>query len=461
VVKQGEILCVIETDKATFEVESPEDGTLLETFFEEGADVPVLTNIAVIGRSGDSYDELRPALTGPAAGSSKPGLVDEAVSSSGAVAAEPGGAHVSADGAGLPTRQDDTGDMAGVPLQGQSLSLPGAGQGIRLEHGGGIRIPVSQRARLLAERQGIPIESIRGTGPGGRIIERDVREMMSGREPLSPAARERAASSEGTVPIKGSGIGGRVLGADIPMEADELISVKSDPDDSITEVPITGIRRIIAGRMLASIQSTAQLTLNTTAPASGLLNLRKKLKDSPDEYGLKDVTLNALILHAVSRTLPYYEDVNALYVGEKLLQYDNVHLAFAVDTLKGLIVPVIKNAHQLTLKQIADESKRLTDACQEGKVNPDELTGGTFTVTNLGALGIDHFTPVLNTPQVAILGVGGISLKPVDVNGEIEFQKHIALSLTIDHQVVDGAPAARFLRELCQGLENIEMMLAF
>ncbi len=220
------------------------------------------------------------------------------------------------------------------------------------------------------------------------------------------------------------------------------------------------MRKVIAERMLASLQTTAQLTLNASADARGILAFRKRLKASPDSFGLQQVTINDLVLFAVARTLPHHPDLNAHFSGDTLTKFKAVHLGLAVDTPRGLMVPVIRNAHQLSLKQISQEAKRLAAACQERRVTPDELSGGTFTVTNLGSLGIESFTPVLNPPEVAILGVSAISLKAVEIDGDVQFVPHLGLSLTINHQVVDGAPGARFLQALAQGLKDIDLLLA-
>jgi pyruvate dehydrogenase E2 component (dihydrolipoamide acetyltransferase) len=212
--------------------------------------------------------------------------------------------------------------------------------------------------------------------------------------------------------------------------------------------------------MLLSLQTTAQLTLNASADARALLAYRKRLKDSSELLGLRDVTIGDLVLYAVSRTLPDFPDLNALFNGNSISVFKHVHLALAVDTSRGLVVPVIRQANTISLKKISLEAKRLAIACQDGRIAPDELTGGTFTVTNLGTFGIESFTPILNPPQVAILGVGNINLKPVNVNGEVQFIPHIGLSLTINHQVVDGAPGARFLQALSNNLTDLELMLA-
>jgi len=218
---------------------------------------------------------------------------------------------------------------------------------------------------------------------------------------------------------------------------------------------------VISDRMLQSVQTTAQLTLNRTADARAMLSYRQRLKESDPAWGLQGVTINDLVLFVVARVLPRFPEVNALFTGDAVEQYDRVHLGFAVDTPRGLIVPVIRDAQRLSLLQLAAESRRLANACLEGTVQPDELSGGTFTVTNLGNLGVESFTPIINVPQVAILGVGGITLKAVEIGGEVQFVRHINLSLTINHQVVDGAPGARFLQAVAEGLGQIDLLLAF
>jgi pyruvate dehydrogenase E2 component (dihydrolipoamide acetyltransferase) len=231
-------------------------------------------------------------------------------------------------------------------------------------------------------------------------------------------------------------------------------------EDKVQTIPLKGVRKVIAERMLSSLQTTAQLTLNASADARAVLAYRQRLKNSPEALDLRQVTIDDLILFAVSRALPEYPELNALFTEDTISQYKNVHLGFAVDTPRGLMAPVIWNANALSLKGISQETKRLSSACREGNVSPDELNGGTFTVTNLGSLGIESFTPILNPPQVGILGVGNVNLKPIEIEGNVKFIPHIGLSLTINHQVVDGAPAARFLQVLSQRLAEIDLLLA-
>jgi pyruvate dehydrogenase E2 component (dihydrolipoamide acetyltransferase) len=184
----------------------------------------------------------------------------------------------------------------------------------------------------------------------------------------------------------------------------------------------------------------------------------KGTENSAVDLGLSKITINDLILYAVSRTLPAYPFMNAHKIGDILKTYERVHLGMAVDTPRGLMVPVIRNANLLSLRQIASEAKRLAAACQEGSIKPDELSGSTFTVSNLGSFGITGFTPVLNTPEVAILGVCNIELKPIAGENGVSFVPHIGFSLTINHQVVDGAPAARFLQNLCGTVADIDLL---
>jgi pyruvate dehydrogenase E2 component (dihydrolipoamide acetyltransferase) len=438
-VAQGEALCEIETDKATMDVESPVSGTLLETFFQEGDEVPVMINIAAVGEPGESVDDLWPASA-----TRKP---EQAASS-------------------VPIRQTTAPGTNGRDLTtavtvSDVRAAPGEVEASK-EAGG-----ISPRAKNLAASKSLDVSGIQGTGPGGRIIERDIQAALANRQRITPLAKSMLAKGDFVAPPQGTGAGGRITSRD--LIASTPAPVKAQPaaapavpaaGEDVIVIPVKGTRKVIATRMLNSMQTTAQLTLNASADARAILEYRQRLKASQDTLGLKDVTINDLLLFVVSRTLLQYPDLNAHFANDTITQYKTVHLGFAVDTPRGLIVPVIRNASALSLKQISQEARRLAAACQDGSVSPDDLNGGTFTVTNLGSLGIESFTPVLNVPQVAILGVGNINLKPVEVNGEVTFIPHLGLSLTINHQVVDGAPGARFLQTLSKNLAELELMLA-
>ena len=378
-VSEGEVLVEVETDKAAFEVESTAGGTLLKILHQEGEDVPVLSALAIVGEPGED------------------------------IASPIGTAHPQPKAAA----EDQVAETQ--------------------------KIAISPRARRTAAKRGLTHGQIlaalpesRGSGPSGRILERDV---------------DRATAATAGVAAATSGA------AATPPRA-------ADFPGPVQEVPVRGIRKLIAERMLSSLQGSAQYTLHSSACAEALLAYRLSLKSSAEELGLQAITINDLLNYAVTRMLLRFPAVNSHFVGNKSLLFERVHLAVAVDTPRGLMVPVIRNASLLSLKQMTAEAARLRKACLEGTVTPEELNGGTFTISNMGTLGIEGFTPVLNPPQVAILGVGSVQLKPVQRQGDVVFERTIGLSLTANHQILDGTPAAVFLREFCQALEGFELLLA-
>jgi len=240
-----------------------------------------------------------------------------------------------------------------------------------------------------------------------------------------------------------------LIGA-IGLEHDTLVDLK--PMEGIGDkqgriVKIKGVRKIISERMYESLQSTAQLTMHASADVRGLLTFRKACKASTDGQ-VQMISINDMLLWIISRVLDGFPGINALMLQENIIEHSQVNLGFAVDTPRGLIVPVIKDVRSKSLRQLSVEAKDLAQSCIHGKFSPEILEEGTFTVTNLGIFGISGFTPILNTPQVAILGIGGIEQKPVQIGSEIQFVPHIELSLTIDHRAIDGAPGARFLSAL-------------
>lgn len=436
-IEAGDTLCEVETDKATMEVPSPVAGVLLKTLYSVGDEVPVMTTIAWIGEPGETVPDG-----------------EEQTKRSGEVAPE----QVTPAEASI---------KASPPSSAQASDL---------------RTPISPRARHLAERKDVDTSALKGSGPGGRIIERDVQAAIAAQPKLTPVAKAMVAEGGYAVPARGSGPGGRITSKDLTRaEEQEHASAQavresapatpavqapapvSQPPpfapDEVEIIPVKGVRKVIAERMLQSLQTTAQLTLHASADARALQALRRRFKESPEAMGLRGITINDLVLFAVARTLPVYPGLNALFNGTEIHQYRSVHLGVAVDTPRGLMVPVIRAAETLSLRQLSAAAKRLAAACLESKITPDELTGGTFTVTNLGAFGVESFTPVLNPPQVAILGVCAVQPKAVEMDGEVQFIPHIGLSLTINHQVVDGAPAARFLQALGQAIAAIDLLL--
>ena len=414
-IKAGDLLCEIETDKATLEVESSATGTLLARLVDAGEEAPILSPIAIVGEPGESIDGL--AKVEPAR---NPASRPDEGTESGLSTPPP-----------APPRQDGEGSQSLLPPD-----LSGGQRGVK----------ISPRARNLAQRKRLDTSHVTGSGPDGRIIERDIEAALQNRQSVTPVAQAMLDSGDYRL---GAFTSSRVKKADLLPVAESR---------AVIEIPLRGARKTIAARMLHSLQSTAQLTLHTNADATALKALRARLKNSPEALGLRGIGINELLLFAVARTLPQFPELNALFENDTIYQHTAVHLAQAVDSERGLLVPVLRDADQLSLRKLAAGAQQLAEACRAGKILPDQLRSGTFTVSNLGSLGIESFTPVLNPPQVALLGVGAMQLKPIEREGEVAFAPHIGLSLTINHQVVDGAPPARFLEALCRNIGDIDLL---
>lgn len=414
-VSVDQTLASIETDKSTMEVPSTAEGTVLKLLWEEGDEVPVKDPLIILGEPGEDISGLVPG------GDAAPAEAD------------------------APAEQDAAAPEAAAPAFATERAT-GA---------------VSPRARALAASNGVDASAIaEGSGPHGRVIERDVAAAIAAGPVLTSAARAAGVSA-----AEGTGIGGRVSVADAgrtpeaaPAAAVAAPAAAADFPGASTSAPLKGVRKVVAKRMMESLTSTAQLTLNTTANAAGILAMRKKVKNADEALGLNKITLNDLVCFAVSRTLLKYPVFNAHLEDGVLTEFEQVHLGFACDTPRGLLVPVIRSAQALGLKAFSDEAKRLAGGAIDGSLSPDFLSGGTFTVSNIGSFGIETFTPVINLPQTAILGVGAITPRPtVTADGSIGVEQRLNLSLTIDHQVIDGADGARFLRDLVAAIENIDV----
>ena len=413
-VSVDQTLASIETDKSTMEVPSTAEGTVLKLLWEEGDEVPVKDPLIIVGEPGEDISGLVPG------------------------------------GDAAPAEADAPAEQAAAP--------EAAAPAFATERATGA---VSPRARALAASNGVDASAIaEGSGPHGRVIERDVAAAIAAGPVLTSAARAAGVSA-----AEGTGIGGRVSVADAgrtaeaaPAAAVAAPAAAADFPGASTSAPLKGVRKVVAKRMMESLTSTAQLTLNTTANAAGILAMRKKVKNADESLGLNKITLNDLVCFAVSRTLLKYPVFNAHLEDGVLTEFEQVHLGFACDTPRGLLVPVIRSAQALGLKAFSDEAKRLAGGAIDGSLSPDFLSGGTFTVSNIGSFGIETFPPVINLPQTAILGVGAITPRPtVAADGSIGVEQRLNLSLTIDHQVIDGADGARFLRDLVAAIENIDV----
>jgi pyruvate dehydrogenase E2 component (dihydrolipoamide acetyltransferase) len=374
-VERGDHLFTFESDKATLEVEAPAKGFLRQILVPTGQTVPVLTVVALITKTADedisAYEFRVPGSEFQVAEAMKP-----------------------------ETLEPET------------------------------RIFASPRARRLARDKGVDLAQVTGTGPDGRIVERDVAAYLETLALTPPSAPTPPAPPT-------------------PVEAAEAVA----------EVPMSGVRAVIAQRMHESHQRTAPVTLTTEADATAFVELRERLKEAlASELGF-NVGYNDLFIKLVAHALRELSYMNARLEGETIRQLREIHIALAVDTDRGLLVPVIRHADGKGVAKIAREVRELVERARTGKALPDELSGSTFTITNLGMHEIDAFTPIINLPETAILGVGRIKARPAVVEGKLCVRQTMWLSLTFDHRLVDGAPAARFLQRIKQLVENPYLLL--
>lgn len=298
------------------------------------------------------------------------------------------------------------------------------------------RMRISPRARHLAERTDADLSKAVPTGPMGRIIERDVNALLDAG--LLVGANETAVEAK----------------AEAAPAVEETVEYVDEK--------LPNIRKVIAKSMHASLSDMAQLTMMASFDATQLLAYRAMCKANAEKLGLSNITLNDMILFAVARTVKNHRALNAHYLDgeDKMRFFTNVHLGIAVDTEKGLIVPTVKNADKLSLNELSKAAKALTTDARNGTLAPDKMKGASFTVSNVGAQGVEYFTPVVNPPQTGILGVGTITRRVKRVADKDVFYDSMGLSLTFDHRALDGAPAAKFLKELCANLENFNLLLS-
>ena len=411
----GDILFAYETDKASFEEESKFEGTVLEVFFNEGDEVTVLSNVMVIGQPGESIEQFVQT-----------------------------------------TQSDEPQTEQSAPIVEQSVESVAVNVTANSAMAANASCGVSPRARALAQKSGIVLSNIAGTGPNGRIIERDVIAAIEGSAKMTPLAKAIALQTGAVAPQRGSGLNGTARGVDM-VEAKGAVAAAEDSQIK----PLSNMRKIIAKAMHASLQNSAQLTHHLGADARRIMELRKAAKKAAEEGRLAvNITLNDLVCFAVIKALQKFPNVNSHFLGDSMRLFSKVHLALAVDTERGLMVPVVKCADELTIVQLAERLKEVAAACKKGSIDPDLLSSeaASFTVSNLGNYGVEMFTPVINLPQSAILGVNTIVPRPKDIGGGVyAFVPHIGLSLTYDHRALDGGEATRFLKQIAIEIETLDI----
>ena len=382
-VSRGQPIAELETDKITTEIEAPAGGLLGPIIAQAGQTVAVTE---VIGWIVESADEI---LEAEAAGP--------------AVAAVPAGGESAA------------------PSVTEAVAIREPEPSHRTPRG---RIKASPSARRLAQEAGLDLSSVSGSGPGGRIVRRDVEQAL--------ACRDRMAPPVSQLPIQ---------------------PVSLSPE-ATSVIPMSGVRAVIAERMSESHRTTARVTLTTEADATELVVLREQLKAETESRGEGTISYSDLLVKIVATALRTHPALNATLVGDQIRLLSEVNVGVAVDSERGLLVPVIRGADRKSIPEIARDSRGLVARARTGASLPDDLSGGTFTITNLGMYGIDAFTPIVRMPECAILGVGRIREKPMVREGAVVIRSMMWLSLTFDHRLVDGAPAARFLQQVKEHIET-------
>jgi pyruvate dehydrogenase E2 component (dihydrolipoamide acetyltransferase) len=410
-VAKGELLFAYETDKASFEEFAPVDGTIIAFYYESGDEVPVLKEVCVLGEAGEAV-----AVTPVTAVSAK---------------AEP-----------LVVMAKE--EKAAV------ISAPVIKQQVETESSF-----ASPRARALAAKEGLDASGIKGSGPKGRVIEQDILSYLASKPKITPLARKKAEEEQLCTDCTGSGLGGAITSKDLKLPgvyAAEEFEIKK----------LSNIRKLIARAMLNSLQNSAQLTHHLSADARQIMQLRKVVKKAVDGGYPTNITLNDMICFAVIKALKKYPQVNTHFMEDSMKYFKKIHLGIAVDTDRGLMVPVIRNADDLSIQGLSNQMKEVAASCKNGSINPDLLASeaATFTVSNLGNYGVEMFTPVINLPQTAILGVNTIVPRPKELgDGVYGFVPHLGLSLTYNHQALDGGEATRFLKQIATEIENLSIEL--
>ncbi len=408
-VEKGENLFEVETEKITNKVESPETGILFQVVVPEGATVPVGTILAVIAQAGEQPERIEGI---------KAGEVVE-------MKAE-----------------------AGKPQAAEAETVPVEKK----------RILSTPSARRLAKELGVDLASVPGTGPDGKIKEADVLKFHEEGPPapkITPLAAE-IAKQEGLdiAKITGTGENGKITRQDVERALAAAKVVPQEEPSQVKVIPFEGIRKVIADNMHASLQNAAQLTTFTEVDVTEMVRFRDLVREEYKKDDSVKISYNDIIVMATARALMRHPIMNSTLVGEEILVHDTVHLGIAVALSEGLIVPKLRHAEKKNLLQIAKEIRELAQKAREGALAIEEVTDGTFTISNVSMLGMDGFTPVLNPPETGILGVGRVIEKPAVFEGEITIRHMMTLSLTFDHRVVDGTPAMTFLNTLARYLEQ-------
>lgn len=423
-VKKGDILFSVATDKLTNDVEAEADGVLLKILLPEGETAPCKAVIAYIGEAGEVIAE--------------------------------GGASAESTAAQAPASS-----AAAVPAKAPAATRDP-----------GTPVLASPAAKKLAKEKGVDLALVAGTGPKGRITLEDVEAYLTAPKADEPAAEVKTSplaakiAEELGVDVSKIQTDGRVMKADVlaaagvctAAPAAEAASAISAGDNDESPVKVNPLRRSIAANMANSWHTSPRVTYTFAVDVTAMKALRAKLKDSLKEQGIK-LTYNHILMKVVAKALMEFPDVNASFADNMLTRHKHVNMGLAVAKGDGLIVPNVKNADSKSLAEIAKETEALIEATRSGKIDMKDMTGGTFTISSLGPYGVRSFSPIINQPELAILGVCDIVDTPIVCNGEIVIRPMMNLCLTADHRVVDGVMACKFMKRVVELLENPYLLL--
>ena len=405
----GDVLAEVETDKAVMELVARAAGTLLKHVVEAGATVPVSELLAVIGEAGE-------AVSGEAgkrgSGNGQPN-VKASRSETQATLPEPGRSQPAPMPSARPAQAAAESSRPATPRDGATSASPGA------------RVKASPLARRIAAERGVDLGALAGSGPEGRIVARDLETA-----PVAAPARPATALSP----------------------ASPLPRLPASPP--YTDIPLSQIRKTIARRLAQSIGPVPTFYLTSEVDMERVSEAREALRGSGAEGAEAKVSFNDIVIKAVAMALRQHPACNAWWQDDHIRYWNEVHVSMAVAVEEGLITPVIRHADQKTLREIAGESRDLAARARERRLKPEEYTGGTFSVSNLGMLDIDEFTAIINPPEAGILAVGRIAEKPVAHGGAVALRRRMRLTMSCDHRVIDGATGAQFLKTLKGMLEN-------
>ena len=429
-VKQGDDLFEVETDKITNKVESPTDGVLFQIMVQPKQEVAVGAVLGILAEPGETIARVEGASDSPASATAE----------------------------------------AGAP----KLAKTNASAAVQPSSTGGIASPA---ARRLARELGIDLACVAGSGPGGRIVERDVqaRQEIIGKIRITPLAAAVAAKAGLDIStLTGTGEGGKIVREDVDraMHPEKFAATQNAGQGAsqstcasavcgseLGSVPMEGMRKIIADNMLGSLQNSAQLTLVSEADVTACVHIINDFKARNKKNKDFRLSMNDMLILAVSKALKKHPRMNATFDGQTITRHGEVHMGVAVALPEGLMVPVLHHADRLPLLEIAREARLLAGRARKGELTPDDMSGGTFTITNMAHSVVDFFTPILKPGETGILGVGRVVEKPVIREGAVVARSMMGLSLTFDHRVEDGAPAAEFLKTLVEYLAEPALLL--